>query len=160
MERAILQAANRPWAQHKHGSCVKHGVCVQHGFCVKQLFVEKALLRQTHLFKPQVKFKPKHVCKPGFWKRPYWERFWDRQYLERLWLCVSKVFGTKASGSSFRYKKRSKPMANHNKKRKQWSKWTKPVLSEAWAGLGPAQSNERYRRATEELGGRRGVGSS
>ena len=24
----------------------------------------------------------KHVCKPGFWKRPYWERFWERPYLE------------------------------------------------------------------------------
>ena len=50
--------------------------------CVKDCLDAKTLV----LFKPRFKFKPKHVCKPGFWKRPYWKRLWKRVYLESL--CV------------------------------------------------------------------------
>ena len=71
-------------------------------------------------------------------------------------MCVYfwKMFGTKASGSSVGYKKRSIPMANTSKKRKQPSKWQQDVqnqvLSEAWAKLSPAQCKERWWRRNKE----------
>ena len=66
------------------------------------------------------------------------------------------MFGTKASGSSIGYKKgRSKPMANTTKNgsnHRNDSKIckTKPVLSEAWAELSPAQRKKRQRRNEDE----------
>ena len=66
-------------AQQEHGFCVKHAVC---GY--KQLFKRGFGRKTLVLFQPRFKFKPKHVCKPGFWKRPYWERLWKMPYLERL----------------------------------------------------------------------------
>ena len=55
-----------PATMEEHGFCVKQFLC-KTALCVKGGLDAKTLV----LFKPRFKFKPKHVCKPGFWKRPY-----------------------------------------------------------------------------------------
>ena len=145
---AILEAANSPCTGPARTwfLCKTWCLWIQTTLYVKEGLDAKTLV----LFKPPSRFKPKHVCKPGFWKRPYWERPWKRPHLERL--CVQKMFSTKASGSSIGYKKRrSKPWQtqpkngnNHRNDSKMCK--TKPVLSEAWAELSPPQCKERWRR--------------
>ena len=136
---ATLQAANsactgpaRTWFLCKTWCfCITRFLC-KTTLCVKHGFDAKTWL----LFKPQFKpkLKPKHVCKPGFWTRPYIER-----------LCAQKVFGTKASGSSIGYKKRwSKTDEGRNNRENESKKFkTKPVLSEG-------QRKERWRRTEDE----------
>ena len=102
-----LQTA-RAQAQQEHGFCVKKKcVCGKDGLDAKTLV----------LFKPRFKFKPKHVCKPGFWKRPYW---FGKGHIWKAYAC-KRCSAQKAVDqvlASIGYKKRwSKPMANTTKRR-------------------------------------------
>ena len=78
--------------------CLWITVLCKTALCVKDGSDAKTLV----LFKPRFKFKPKHVCKPGFWKRPYWKRLWKRPYLERL--CdVMRVKGVRHKSQWIKY---------------------------------------------------------
>ena len=61
----------------------------QHGFCCRTwcyLWITQLLCKTALCVKEGLDAKTLVLFKPGFWKRPYWERLWKRPYLERL--CV------------------------------------------------------------------------